>query len=293
MAGRKDGVRDPARTLALLWGGGRSRASRSGRSGLTVPAIVAAAVGLADAEGLEAVSMRRVAEGLGVGAMTLYTHVPGRDELTDLMTDAALADLYDDLDEVARQPGGWRGALRHVAAANWYLYERHPWLLDVQNVRPVLGPHTIRKYEAELRGLEGHGFDDVEMDSVLTLVLTHVSATARARISDERVRIRTGMDDDEWWDISAPLLERLLDPATFPVSSRVGTASSEVYQGAGDPVHALEFGLERILDGVAVLVDRRAPADAGASSGGDVEDRGPAPTSQVTTRHRPWRSETS
>jgi AcrR family transcriptional regulator len=292
MATRKDGVRDPARTLALLWGG-HSRASRSGRSGVTVPAIVAAAVGLADSEGLEAVSMRRVAEGLGVGAMTLYTHVPGRDELTDLMTDAALAGLYDDLDAVARQPGGWRGALRHVAAVNWHLYERHPWLLDVQNVRPVLGPHTIRKYEAELRGLEGHGLDDVEMDSVLTLVLTHVSATARARVGDERVRIRTGMDDDEWWDISAPLLERLLDPATFPVSSRVGTAASQVYQAAGDPVHALEFGLERILDGVAALVDRRVPAGAGTGSGGDVEAAGAAPTSPVTAQEPPRRSETS
>jgi AcrR family transcriptional regulator len=258
VAGRKEGVRDPARTLALLWGS-RPRSGRPGRSGLTVGAIVTAAVAIADAEGIEAVSMRRVAEQVGTGTMTLYSHVTGRDELTDLMTDAALAGLYDDVDAVASAAGGWRGSLRFVAAVNWHLYERHPWLLDVQNLRPVLGPHTIRKYETELRGLDGQGLTDVEMDSVLTLVLTHVAATARARVSDDRVRIRSGMDDDEWWDVSAPVLARLLDPTAFPVATRVGTASSEAYQGAGDPVHALEFGLDRILDGVAALVDGRVP----------------------------------
>jgi AcrR family transcriptional regulator len=260
---KKPGPADPARTLALLWAPPR----RLGRSGLTVGSIVVAAVGLADAEGLAAVSMRRVAERVGVGTMTLYTHVPGREELTDLMVDSAVADLYDDVDAAARAPGGWRGALRLVAEANWRRYARHPWLLDVQNPRPVLGPHTIRKYETELRGLEGHGLSDVEMDSVLTLVLTHVAGTARARLADERVRASTGMADDEWWDINAPLLDRLLDPGAFPVASRVGTASSTQYQGASDPVHALEFGLERILDGVAALVAGRSPAP-GAEGGG-------------------------
>jgi AcrR family transcriptional regulator len=251
---RKPGPHDPARTLALLWGS----PSPLGRSGVTVAAIVSAAVELADAEGLEAVSMRRLAEQVGVGTMTLYTHVPGRDELTDLMTDAVLAGLYEDVGAAARAPGGWRGGLRLVATTNWYLFERHPWLLDAQGLRPVLGPHTIRKYETELRVLEGQGLTDVEMDSVLTLVLTHVAGAARARVGDERVRVRSGMDDDEWWDLNAPLLDRLLDPGAFPVASRVGTAASTHYQAAGDPVHLLEFGLDRILDGVAALVEARS-----------------------------------
>jgi AcrR family transcriptional regulator len=257
MAAKRPRPVDSARTLALLW----APPGRLGRSGLTVASIVAAAVRLADAEGLAAVSMRRVAERVGVGTMTLYTHVPGRDELTDLMVDTAVADLYEDVDAAARAPGGWRGALWQVADVNWRLYERHPWLLDVQNLRPVLGPHTIRKYEAELRALEGQGLTDVEMDSVLTLVLTHVAGAARARLADERVRLQTGMDDEEWWDVNAPLLDRLLDPGAFPVASRVGTASATQYQGASDPLHALEFGLERILDGVAALVGARRPPD--------------------------------
>src|SRR5690349_3784020 len=106
MAARKPGPVDPARTLALLWA--PPGEVPAGRSGLTVPAIVAAAIELADAEGLTAVSMRRVAEAVGVATMTLYSHVTGRDELTDLMIDAAFADLYEDVDAAARSPGGWR-----------------------------------------------------------------------------------------------------------------------------------------------------------------------------------------
>ena len=123
----------------------------------------------------------------------------------------------------------------------------------------MLGPNVIAKFDRELRAVDGIGLADVEMDSVLTLVLTHVAGTARARLADERVRLHTGMDDEEWWDVNAPLLDRLLDPGAFPVASRVGTASSTQYQGASDPLHALEFGLERILDGVAALVGARRP----------------------------------
>ena len=84
--------------------------SKPGRSGVTVRSIVNTAIELADAEGLERVSMRQVAERLKVGTMSLYTHVPGKGELTDLMFDTVFRELYADADEPSRQPGGWRGA---------------------------------------------------------------------------------------------------------------------------------------------------------------------------------------
>lgn len=256
MAGRKAAAADPARSIGLLWGA----PGKAGRTGLSAPAIVDAALAIADAEGLDAVSMRRVADRLGVGAMSLYTHVPGRPDLVDLITDAALADLYADVDEAARAGGGWRGGLRLVAERNWELYRRRPWLLDLTGARPVLGPHTAHKYEAELRPLDGIGITDLEMDSVLTLVLTHVAGTARQLLGVARTRAETGLTDVQWWEAVAPALARHIDGSRFPVSARVGQSSSEHYDAASDPAHAYAFGLDRILDGVEQLVARRGGA---------------------------------
>ncbi|MFI8565375.1 TetR/AcrR family transcriptional regulator [Rhodococcus sp. NPDC078407] len=255
MASKKDVPFDPARTLELLWRVG----GKPSRTGLSVDAIVDAAIELADANGLEFVSMRNVAERLGVGAMSLYTHVPGREELTDLMIDRSLSGLYSHVDEPSSVPGGWRPAMRFVAERNWVLYQQHSWLLEVEGARPVLGPHTNDKYEAELRPLVGTGLTDIEIDSVLTLVLTHVCGTARALAGVTRVKEQSGMTDAQWWSATAPILERVMDRERFPVSSRVGTAAATSYDAASDPVHAYLFGLERILDGVQALMSRDRP----------------------------------
>lgn len=258
MAAKKDVPTDPARTLALLWG----LEGKAGRKGLSVDSIVAAGIALADAEGLDAVSMRRVAERLDVGAMSLYTHVPGKADLMDLMQDAALAGLYADLDEPARAPGGWRGGIEFVAERNWALYQRHPWMLYLAGARPVLGPNTSRKYEAELRPLDGIGLTDVEMDSVLTLVLAHVVGTARQLASVAATVEESGLTDAQWWGIVGPILDRVMDGEQFPVSGRVGTAAGTEFDAASDPIHALRFGLDRILDGVAELIGSRAHRDS-------------------------------
>lgn len=258
MASKKETPFDPVRTLELLW----RVSEKPSRTGLTVDAIVDAAIEIADSDGLEAVSMRRVADRLGVGAMSLYTHVPGRDELADLMIDSALGSLYAAIEEPSASTHGWRDGLRFVAGRNWQLYQRHRWLLDAQGARAVLGPHTNDKYEAELRVIDGVGLSDVEMDSVLTLVLTHVAGTARALARFDRVREESGMTDAQWWAATAPVLERVMDRDRYPLSSRVGTAASVSYDAASDPVHEYEFGVERILDGVAALIERAQPTSS-------------------------------
>ncbi|HZX04096.1 TetR/AcrR family transcriptional regulator [Kribbella sp.] len=256
MAGRKAAAPDPARSLALLWGSH----TKPGRSGLTVRAIVEAAIALADSEGLDALSMRMVADRLKVGTMSLYTHVPGKGELTDLMFDQAYGDLYAD-DEPVNQPGGWRGALEFIARRNWDVLTAHPWIHDVPTVRTALGPNITRKYEIELRPLDGLGLTDVEMDSALTLVLTHVQGTARAGAEQLRTQRDSGLTDQEWWRQISPTLTTVMTGTNFPLAGRVGTAVGEHFQSALDPAHALSFGLTTILDGLAQLIASRSAVE--------------------------------
>lgn len=248
------GSGDPARSIALLWRR-PERANRGRKPTLTVDAIVAAAIALADADGMGALSMRALAERLGFGTMSLYTHVPGKAELVDLMLDTVLSEgEHDDLS------GGWRGRLELVARENAARYHRHPWMLELVTFRPPLGPGVIAKYDRELRALDGIGLSDVEMDSVLALVLGYAQSAARAALEATLVEQRTGLTDAEWWERQAPLLEQVLEPGRFPTADRVGTASSKAYEGLWDPDHAFEFGLERVLDGIGVLIESRAGA---------------------------------
>jgi len=244
---------DPARRLALLWGSQTNK----GRSGLSLKAIVTTTMQIADTEGLEALSMRNVAERLGVGTMSLYTHVPGKTELIDLMLDTAYGQLYNSVESPAELPEDWQAALRYIARQNWDLYRRHPWMLQITNGRPGLGPQAARKYEAELRPLDQVGLSDVEMDATLTLILTHVEGCARAQALLEQTQRNTGMTDAEWWVIHAPLMDKIVDPVLFPVATRVGTSAGQAYQGASSPEYAFTFGLERILAGIAELISQK------------------------------------
>ncbi|RLK58964.1 TetR/AcrR family transcriptional regulator C-terminal domain-containing protein [Actinokineospora cianjurensis] len=242
---------DPTRSLALLWRT-REPASRDGRADLSVDKIVRVATGVADTEGVAALTMRRVSEALGVGTMSTYTYVQGKPELLDLMVDTAYGEL------AALDPSGtWRDRLDRVAMANWALYLAHPWLAHVETSRPVLGPNAIAKYERELTALAGTGLDDVELDSVLALVLGHVRTAARASVEAEDLRRDTGLTDEQWWRIQAPWLARHTTADEHPTASRVGTAAGTEHRAASSPEHILRFGLDRLLDGIAVLVDGR------------------------------------
>ncbi|GAA2611070.1 TetR/AcrR family transcriptional regulator [Actinomadura fulvescens] len=247
------GTGDPKRSLELLWGV-QERPRRGPKPKLTVERIVTTAIDLADAAGLDALSMRRIAEELGVAPMSIYTYVPSKAELIDVMMDRALGELVPP-DDV---PGGWRAKLAHVARQNWDLYHRHAWLLEISASRPPMGPNLIGKYEYELRAVDGLGLTDVEMDSVISLVTGHAQSSARVSVNAAQAERRTGMTDVEWWEATAPVLDEVLQPDAYPLGSRVGTAASQAYGGAIGPEHAFEFGLERILDGIAVLITERA-----------------------------------
>jgi AcrR family transcriptional regulator len=237
---------DLARTLALLWR--ETEPPRRGpRPRHSADDVVEAAIAIADADGLDAVTMRAVADRLGTSPMSLYTYVPGKAELLDLMLDA----IYLAMPRAPLRLH-WRARVRAVAAANRELFERHPWAARISTARPPLGPGLMAKYEYELEALDGLGLSDIEMDAALTFLLAFVQANAVAAQDHANA---PGTDAD-WWAQAGPLLARVVDPERYPLAARVGSAAGAEQGGAYDAERAYAFGLERVLDGVSALIDR-------------------------------------
>jgi AcrR family transcriptional regulator len=250
-------VAEARRTIELLWFPDHAQPRRKGRpQGLSVTRVVESAIALADAEGLDAVSMRRVAQELAVVPMTLYTYVPDKATLLDLMLDR----LYLQMPraETAQKP--WRDRLAAIAEENRALYERHPWAAGLPASRPPLGPGMAAKYEHELRAFAGTGLDDVQTDSALTYLLGFVQAAARAAADSRTAAERSQQTDMQWWEENGPVLAEVFNPHAYPTATRIGSAAGAALGGAYNPDHAYEFGLERVLDGLGALINQ-APGD--------------------------------
>jgi len=253
---------DPTLSMQLLWGT-REPPTRGPKRGLDLARIVAAAIEVADAQGLTALSMRKVAEELGVGTMSLYRYVPGKAELLDLMLDAAYAEMLriDSEASITSPASGsdepWRAALAQVAHRYRAMYLRHPWILQFAVSRPPLGPNVMDAYDRDLRAVEAAGLTDLEMDAVISLVSGFVQSAARGAVDVTLAEQRTGLTDRQWWEAHAPLLEKVFDPERYPVAARVGQAAGEANQAAYNPQHAFDFGLARLLDGIAALINGR------------------------------------
>lgn len=243
---------DPVKLLELMWG--KDKAGRRGpKPKVGLEQIVQAAVEIADAEGIEAVSTRKVAEAVGISPMSFYTHVPSKAELHDLMLDHVAApgnNAPPDWDEM-----DWRARMTVIAEAMWGFYLQHPWVLQFQTHRPVLGPNTLASYEVALSAVEGIGLDEIEMDLSVTALMDLVAGAVRNAARQKFVHEATGMSDDEWWYKIEPFLETL-DYSPYPISSRVGPITGAEY-GPGDPERAFKFALERFLDGMEVMLTRK------------------------------------
>ncbi|TQL68681.1 TetR family transcriptional regulator [Nocardioides albertanoniae] len=206
--------------------------------------ILRAAIDLADTEGLQALSMRRLASSLDLGPMSLYRHVSGKDDLLAQMADLAFGDL--DLPE--RGPRGWRAKLELVARQHWRLCRRHQWLPHVVSfTRPVMVPNMLEHTEWVLRALEELDLPmDVRLQEAMTL---HglVMTIGLSRTREAEAERRTGMTLDRWSAHQRPRHRDVLARERFPL---LATMSE-------DPAPELdalfEYGLARHLDGFAVM----------------------------------------
>ncbi|MBK1785901.1 TetR/AcrR family transcriptional regulator [Prauserella cavernicola] len=245
------GSGDPKRSLELLWGI-QDKPRRGPKPRFTIDDVARTAIAIADADGLAALSMRRVASELGVTAMSLYGYVPSKAELIDVLVDRVVGTV-----ELPEHDGDWRARLERIARANWELSLRHPWLLQVSASRPVLGPNIVAKYDYDLRAVDGIGLSHLEMDLVVTLVADYVNGAARNAVEAAQAREQTGTTDDQWWEEFAPLLDTVFDAERYPTAAVVGAEAGAEYGAASDPERAFEFGLARVLDGLAVLIESK------------------------------------
>nr|WP_238403492.1 TetR/AcrR family transcriptional regulator [Gordonia desulfuricans] len=274
--------------IDLLWRG-HPDAPRGGARGprarLTTEDAVTAALATADAEGLSAVTIRRLARSLGVSTMSVYTYVSSREDLLVLMVDAA----HRDMTATPYTAADWRMRLRYLAEDNLRLLTARTWLLDVDDPRAALGPGTIAKYDRELHAFDGLGFDDVDRDAALSFVLDFVSASARTRVvrhvgrgddgaagpepaggpestvgaegtpgPEETAAPRDAPVMAEVWAHTRERLATYLG-ADHPLAQRVGSAAGEAMNDVHDVQRAWEFGMARMLDGLAGMIADRVP----------------------------------
>ncbi|MFJ8248717.1 TetR/AcrR family transcriptional regulator [Streptomyces sp. NPDC094466] len=230
------GQGDPRRSLSLLWRADAPPPTRGGpgpRPRLSVDAIVAAAVALADEEGMGALSMRAVGDRLGRTAMALYTYVPGKGELLDLMYDAVHAELPG----ARPEPADWRAALTAWAWEVLEFYVRHPWVLQVSQVRPVLGPHEYAGLDTLVVLLRATGLEAGVLRRLVGTLFPYLRGSAQAVADARLAAAATGSSDEEWWAArSAALMELVPDFAErFPAVSRLeADGPVEPYPGTGE-----------------------------------------------------------
>ncbi|WP_437830898.1 TetR/AcrR family transcriptional regulator C-terminal domain-containing protein [Sorangium sp. So ce1153] len=227
----------------------RRREARDAEHAITRERVVQAAIDLADAEGLAALSMRRIAAELDVATMSLYRHVPGKDELVLLMVDAAFSETR--LPEPP--PPGWRARVEVAARLQWALYRRHPWLAPALSMtRPQLIPSGMAHTEWLLRAIDGLGLDLGTMLRVAITMAGYVRGVATSLESEAQAEQDTGVTSDEWMASRQAKLEAIVASGDFPTIARLATEPD--HDTSLDTL--FELGLGLMLDGIAALIER-------------------------------------
>ncbi|ACZ90416.1 hypothetical protein Aros01_00631 [Streptosporangium roseum] len=264
--GRAEGQAVPGAGTRADPGADARRVPESTETGLSEgpldqPLIVRTAIELADRDGVAAVSMRRVATELGVGVMSLYRYVASREELNDLMVDTVFGERP--LPEPG--PDGWRAKLELSAREEWALYRDHPWVshLVAVTTRPPIAPSLMAYTDWRMRALDGHRLDFATMVQIAIMIGTYLQSAAMPLAHEAQAARATRHTRQQWADARQDVLHRTLRTAHLPMVSEFGT---EAFQ-ASEPENIFEFGLQRMLDGVATLLDTaRAAGDAPAGS---------------------------
>jgi AcrR family transcriptional regulator len=246
----RDRIRHPSEPAEVVW----TRLERATPRALReVDRIVAAAIAVADREGLDALSMRRLASSLGTGTTSLYRYVRNKEELLTLMVDAVNAG--DPFGSAHR--GDWRSTFTSLARTHRRQLLAHPWLVAEIASRPAIGPNTLRAADKGLSVALGMGLDATTAGSVVATLLRYVRGAVADELAELDAERRTGMTQDEWRRSIAPYVVEVVDSGRYPSFAAV--------IGSPDPTDdaQFEFGLERLLDGF----ERLAESDGAVAEG--------------------------
>ncbi|GAB08260.1 TetR family transcriptional regulator [Gordonia araii NBRC 100433] len=217
MTDTNDPATEAKRRIAALWDppspspGTRGRPAKVSRA-----EVVDAAIKLADAGGLDAASMRSTARALGVGAMTLYTHVGSQPELVDAMVDRAYADF-----EFAPEDAPWREAVEQHARSLWKLHRAHPWLADVNPHRLPLGPHVLDVEEAGYRTIIDTGLTARQVAELIGIIQNIVVGHARSVAAEEAESRAGGIDYNSYWKSTTDFWENYFDTTRYSSMTRL------------------------------------------------------------------------
>jgi AcrR family transcriptional regulator len=221
--------------------------------------IVDAAIAVADAEGPDAVSMRRIAQVLRAGTMSLYWHVANKDQLLDLMLDALMAEVT-----VPETSGDWQADLRQLAHNNRSMLLRHRWVMDFVGGRPPLGPNTMLMLEGSLAMLDGLGLDLGTVMRILETVQTYVMGAVLRELRElrmQRDQETAGVTEEEWAPAQDAWRNRLAADGRF--THVVGFIDEDIDPDAEETRdERFEFGLECVIDGIAAKIAAKTPGTA-------------------------------
>jgi AcrR family transcriptional regulator len=212
--------------------------------------IAALAIRIADAEGLEAASIRRIAAELGSGAASLYRYVANKQDLFDLMADSVLGE-----GRLPRSSRGWRADLRKAARLWRAMYLRHPWMLTVSGFRMLNGTNLLRWYEFTLAAIDGYGLDIDEMLVVVNTLFAYARGHAAEEIGEQEASVRSGMSRIEWMTEHGESVRSIVESGRFPYFNRIVKDAATPHRKAAEE-RGFEDGLECLLDGFAVRLER-------------------------------------
>ena len=246
------------RTLALLWRNHRERTAedvppRLGRKPtLDLDAVVTAAVALADAQGLAAASMNGVAKALGVGTMTLYTYVPSKDELLDLMVDQVLGERELPGPGEPR-PADWHDQIELYSEQTRAMFRRHLWLARISTIRPPVGPGMLAGREYLLSACAVLELPARQTNTAALAITTYVDSAAGLEAESEQVERTTGQSNDAWWHERNDLWETYFDVERHPTMTAIWNANGYGDGTREEADESYRFGLDRLLDGIEAL----------------------------------------
>ena len=237
------------RGVALAWGVA-ANPQRGPKREMSIEGIVDAAVEIADKGGLGAVSMSSVAAALGFTPMSLYRYVTAKEDLVMLMQERGIGSPPDSI----RQAESWRDGLRIWASEQSGMYFSHPWILDIPIVGTPVTPNNLAWLDAALETMRDVPLDyDTKLGCVLAVI---AQVRFEGTVARGYLESREG-DADEISLQGQAILEQLVTPAEFPL------VHAALVEGAFSPVsggNPFSFGIERLLDGIAVFLEGRSPA---------------------------------